>query len=403
MTRSRYGVILVASVGAAALALTSFSSSTTSSESTSAAAAATSAAAAATSAAAAASSAAPAASSAAASAAGSAAASGGVPAWCGPNKITLGFADGFGGNSWRLVTTESGKQEAAKCPSVSQLIYTDGQGDLQKSISDIQGMVAKGVNALVVFPDASEAILPTLKEAFDAGVVTVPYRVFPGGKDGVDYTKFIALDAANDGHNYADFFKKALPDGGNILVLSGPKGNSQGTLMAQELRKELGAEAGKYTFIGEDPFEVTNWDPALSQKVLTAAIAKYPQIDGIASDFGPSLVGALPEFTKAGKKIPVLATSDGNVLGCFWQDQKAAGNEFPMMTVQTGNDHARTAIDYAVAVATGGQVPATTAHQHKIFEDSLDPSKPVQCRKDLPGDIYLSAQLSAEDQAALMK
>jgi ribose transport system substrate-binding protein len=74
-----------------------------------------------------------------------------------------------------------------------------------------------------------------------------------------------------------------------------------------------------------------------------------------------------------------------------------------MMTVQTGNDHARTAIDYAVAVATGGTVPAATAHQHQLFEDSLDSSMPVQCRADLPGDIYLSAQLSAEDQAALMK
>jgi len=330
-------------------------------------------------------------------------AAGDVPSWCGPNEITLGFADGFGGNSWRLVTTESGKQEAALCPSVKELIYTDGQGDLQKSISDIQGMVAKGVQALVVFPDASEAILPTLKEAFDAGVVTVPYRVFPGGADGVDYTKYIALDAANDGKNYADWLKKALPDGGTILVLSGPKGNSQGTLMSEELRAQLGAEGDKYQFIGEDPFEVTNWDPAESQKVLTAAIAKYPQIDGIASDFGPSLVGALPEFTKAGKPIPALATSDGNVLGCFWKEQEAAGNGFPMLTVQTGNDHARTAIDYAVAVATGGEVPAATAHQHQIFEDSLDPSKPVQCRDDLPGDVYLSAQLSGDDQAALMQ
>jgi ribose transport system substrate-binding protein len=74
-----------------------------------------------------------------------------------------------------------------------------------------------------------------------------------------------------------------------------------------------------------------------------------------------------------------------------------------MMTVQTGNDHARTAIDYAVAVATGGTVPTATAHQHQIFEDSTDTTKPVQCRKDLPGDIYLSAQLPAEAQAALMK
>lgn len=386
MTRSRNRVIFVATVGVAALALAACGGSSTSSESSAAA-----------------SEAAPAASEAAPAASEAAPAAADVPSWCGPNPITLGFADGFGGNSWRLVTTESGKQEAALCPSVTELIYTDGQGDLQKSISDIQGMVAKGVNALVVFPDASEAILPTLKEAFDAGVVTVPYRVFPGGADGVDYTKYVGLDPAADGNNYAEFFKKALPDGGNILILSGPKGNSQGTNMSEALQANLAAEGDKYTFIGELPFEVTNWDPALSQQVLTAAIAKYPQIDGIASDFGPSLVGALPEFTKAGKPIPALATSDGNVLGCFWQEQEAAGDGFPMLTIQTGNDHARTAIDYAVAVATGGAVPAVTDHVHQVFEDSLDPSKPVQCRDDLPGDVYLSAQLSGDDQAALMK
>ena len=37
----------------------------------------------------------------------------------------------------------------------------------------------------------------------------------------------------------------------------------------------------------------------------------------IVSDFGPSLVGALPEFEKSGRSIPALATSDGNVLACF--------------------------------------------------------------------------------------
>jgi len=110
------------------------------------------------------------------------AAAGDVPSWCGPNEITLGFADGFGGNVWRLVTTETGRREAALCPSVKELIYTDGQGDLQKSISDIQGLVSQGADALVVFPDASEAILPTLKEAYDAGVVTVPYRVYPAAR-----------------------------------------------------------------------------------------------------------------------------------------------------------------------------------------------------------------------------
>ena len=74
-------------------------------------------------------------------------------------------------------------------------------------------------------------------------------------------------------------------------------------------------------FIGAQPFEVTNWDPAQTQQVLTAAIAKYDQIDVIVSDFGPSLVGALPVFEKSGRSIPALATSDGNVLACFYEDE----------------------------------------------------------------------------------
>ena len=83
---------------------------------------------------------------------------GGVPSWCGPDEIRLGFTDGFGGNSWRLVTTAAARDEASKCPSVVDVQYADGQGDTQKAISDIQSMVASGVDAIVA-PRRREAIL----------------------------------------------------------------------------------------------------------------------------------------------------------------------------------------------------------------------------------------------------
>jgi ribose transport system substrate-binding protein len=326
-----------------------------------------------------------------------------TPSWCGPKKITLGLTDGFGGNSWRLVTTASARAEAAKCPSVTSLTYADGQGNTQKAISDIQGMVAKGVNALVVFPDAGKAILPALRSSYKAGVVTVPYRVTPGGKAGVDYNVFVDTPFAQAGENWGKWILKVLPKGGNVLMLSGPKGNSQGVDENKGLHKILDP-SGKYKFIGEQPFEVTNWDPALSQKVLSADIAKYPKIDVIVSDFGPSLVGALGEFKKSGRTIPALATSDGNVLGCYWQKNKAANPTFKLYTVSTQNDHARLAIDWAVAIATGGKKPATTHFPSLVFEDSTTGKpNPVECKSNLPGDIYLSAQLPASAQAKLVK
>ena len=100
-----------------------------------------------------------------------------VPSWCGPKKATLALLDGYGGNSWRLVTTASGKAEAAKCPSITEYFYADGQGNTQKAISDINSFAARGVDALVVFGDAGPAVLPALTNAYKAGRIVVPYRV----------------------------------------------------------------------------------------------------------------------------------------------------------------------------------------------------------------------------------
>jgi ribose transport system substrate-binding protein len=136
--------------------------------------------------------------------------------------------DGYGGNSWRQVTTASGKEEALKCPSIAKYEYADGQGDTQKSISDIKAMAAKGIDALVVFPDAGPAMLPAITSVYKSGKVIVPYRVEAGGKPGANYTKFIGTDFKNDGKNWGNWIKSVLPNGGNLLFLSGPAGNSQG-------------------------------------------------------------------------------------------------------------------------------------------------------------------------------
>lgn len=325
----------------------------------------------------------------------------GAPDWCGSEEAVVGLLDGFGGNSWRLVTTAAGADEVAKCPSVVEYLYADGQGDTQKSISDIQGMVASGADAIVVFADAGEAMLPALRSAYEAGVVTVPYRVQVGGEAGVDYTAYVPADFGTDGTNWGNYIKEQFPDGAKILMLSGPAGNTQGLEEREALETVLNDP--KWEFIGEDPYEVTNWDPALTQQVLSAAIAKFPEIDVIVSDFGPSLVGALPEFEKSGRSIPTLVTSDGNVLGCFWQEKSPTNPDFNLFTIATGNDNVRLAVQVAVAEATGGIVP-DAVYKSPVFENSLtgDPN-PVQCRDDLPGDIYLSAEMPAEEQAALLQ
>ena len=323
-----------------------------------------------------------------------------TPSWCGPKKATIALLDGFGGNSWRLITTAAAKEEALKCPSITQYEYADGQGNTQKAISDIKSIAARGIDALVVFGDAGPAVLPALTSAYKAGKVVVPYRVTVGGEAGKNYSKFVGANEKADGASWGNWIKSILPSGGNVLFISGPAGNSQGLGELEGLKSVLGPE---YKFINPAPFDVTNWDPALTQQVLTAEIAKNPKIDVIVSDFGPSLVGALPVFKKFNRSIPPIATSDGNILGCFWTDNHADNPDFKLFTVATGNDNARLAVQWAVALATGGQTPKEEVFVAPHFEDFVS-GKPstVQCRKDLPGDIYLSAEMKPEEQGKLI-
>ncbi|PRY10521.1 substrate-binding domain-containing protein [Kineococcus rhizosphaerae] len=327
----------------------------------------------------------------------------GAPSWCGTKKITLALADGFGGNNWRQVTAAEARDEASKCPSVTDFSYADGQGNTQKAISDVQGFVAKGVDALVVFPDAGQAMLPALRSAHDAGVVTVPYRVDPGGRPGKDYDAFISTDFSKAGELWAQFLVKALPDGGTVLNLGGPAANSQSQAEYEGMQRVL-KDHPDITFVGQTPYAVTNWDPAQTQRVVTAALATNPKIDAVTTDFGSALASAFGAFDQAGRPIPTIATEDSNQLACDYRDRKEAGKGFELFTVDSQNAMGRLAVQYAVAKASGGVLPDTTEFPQTAFEDSLSGQPhPVQCDDQLPPDAFVSSTLTPEQQIAALK
>src|SRR5277367_3236719 len=113
--------------------------------------------------------------------------------FCGTKNITLGIHDGVGINGWPKSSMAAVRSEAAKCPNVKQVVRI-GQGDLQKSISDVNGLVAEGIDALAIIPDWGKSQLPSLRAATDAGVKTVPWAADPGGKDGEDYVQYLDWD-----------------------------------------------------------------------------------------------------------------------------------------------------------------------------------------------------------------
>lgn len=320
------------------------------------------------------------------------------PHFCGTKQISIALADGFADNGWRQQTTAAGINEASRCPNITSWTHTDGQGNTQKSISDIQSLVAKGVNAIVVFPDAGPAMLPAIRDAFKQGVAIVPYRARVGGKDGRDYTVFVGTDFKNDGVVWGQWLVGALKGQGTVAYLGGPAGTSESTEKHEGLKEAF--KGTNIKWIGQEPFEVTNWDPSVMAKTIAALIAKYPKIDGMVADLSVPILtsGAFP---RANRPLPLVAGEDANGFGCTWQKlhKDDPNATFQFMTTSAEQWNIRLAIQWAVAAAAGGKVDQplvitdTKGGQHVVAEPGDKIVKNFVMDDSLKGVVFCDSRL----------
>lgn len=341
------------------------------------------------------------------------------PSFCGTKEISVALADGFAANPWRQMTTAAAINEASQCPNVKAWAHTDGQGNTQKAISDLNGLAARGVEAIVVFPDAGPAMLPAIRDAFKQGSAVVPYRAKVGGKEGVDYSVFVGTDFYQDGKDWGTWMVKALNGKGNVAYLGGPAGTSQSRERSAGI-KDAFKDHPDIKWIGQDPFEVTNWDSSLVAKSLTALIAKYPQIDGVIADLDVAIITS-GAFERAGRPLPKVAGEDANAFGCAWQKLHAAdpNSTFEFTTNSAEPWNVRLAVRWAIASAAAGKVDQPliitdpSGRQHTVAEagskmvknfamdDSLQ--KITFCDPKLPPSASNGTSLTTEQTLEALK
>jgi len=323
--------------------------------------------------------------------------------FCGTKPMIVGFADGFGGNSWRKITRAELEDEASKCDNIEKVLYTDAQADPQKAISDINGLVAQGVNALVVFADAGPAVLPAIKAAEAAGVQVVPFIVSPGGDPTVDYAGFVTEDVKAYGEELARWTISQMHGEGNLVMLGGQPGNSYSQAVFDAVKAEAAENPG-IKLLNDDGFVVTNWEPGETQKVVAGLLTKYGQIDGIVSDYGGGSVGGVRAFQAAGAPLPVWSANDSNEFACLWYENKADSPNYQIATLSSRNWMSRLALRKAVAAYQGIEDTEPDTVVLGISEDSTEELAPApRCDKSLPPDAILSSQLSAEQLRQLFR
>jgi ribose transport system substrate-binding protein len=322
---------------------------------------------------------------------------------CGTKPVRVALSDGFFANSWRKTALAELKDEASKCPNITEVIHTDAQGSAQKQIADIQGLAAQHVDIILVFPDFGPALIKAMRDATAAGSIVVPYDTglnFPGER-GKDYLVAVTEDQRSKAIDEAKWATEALKGKGNYLEFGGVAGNP----VTLEMKKGWGSIFDTHPDVKvlEGGPVYVNWDPAETQRVTSGLLAKYPQIDATFHDSGEGTVAALRAFVAAGRPLTLAVTEDVNSLGCLWQEMHATNPNFNVITTSSGTWMVRNALRKALAEAQGLNNTEPSIITMIKYEDttSKDPALAAHCDKSLPPDANISSQLSSEQLKAL--
>jgi ribose transport system substrate-binding protein len=214
-------------------------------------------------------------------------------------NATVGFSQSEKeANPFRIAETQSIRDEAKKV-GVKRLIVTNANSQLNKQISDIQDLVARGVDALIVAPLNSEGLEPALRAARrqNVPVITVD-RKLTGPEHCRDWVTFIGSDFVEQGRRAADAMVKATGGKGNVAILLGSSGNNVTEDRNRGFVEQLRAKAPQMKVVAQ---QTGNFLREEGQEVTEQLVQANPDINAIYAHNDEMALGALVALRSAGK------------------------------------------------------------------------------------------------------
>ena len=195
-------------------------------------------------------------------------------------------------SDWRTANTASIKQTAEELGVT--LIFSDAQQKQENQISAVRSCIQQGVDVIALPPVVEDGWDAVLTEAQDAGipVIIVDRSV---SADSSLYAAHIGSDMFLEGQRAAEEMNKLLPDGGNILELSGTVGSGAATGRAEGFRDALN---DNITIIDS---QTGNFTRAEAIPVMEAFLKKYAgEVDGVFIHNDDMAIGAIEAIKAAG-------------------------------------------------------------------------------------------------------
>jgi len=210
----------------------------------------------------------------------------------GKDKITIGFSQTCFNHPWRKAMLESVLAEVKRHPNVS-VVTVDGNCDVAKQSNDIDDLMARGVDAIIMSPVESAGLAPAARRVMAKKIPLILLdRDVPADK-----TVFIGQSNVEMAYETAKKMISDMHGKGNIVEITGLSGSSPATDRAAGLKKALAAAPGmKLLAVGDG-----QWVREPAVKVMDDWLTKYPKIDAVFSHAEESSWGAMQAIKNANR------------------------------------------------------------------------------------------------------
>jgi len=304
--------------------------------------------------------------------------------------FVIGLSNFSLGNSWRVQMIEEAKYAAEQHKDlVEKLIVTEAEGDISKQISDIEDLIVKNVDAILITAASPEALIPVVDKAMAAGIVVVDY-------DNLVYTDNITahviVDQKEFGRVQGEWLVKALGGKGEIIAFNGIKG----TAISAERFEGAKSVFDRYPDIKIVQEVYADWDYAKAKRAMESLLAAYPKIDGVWSQGGAMSEAVIEAYLERSMEPPPVTGEDGNGFLKIWKEIRDSGEypEFDSIATSMPTWCSAKALEVALEALSGKPVqketlipiPTITA---ATLDQYVKPDLPDSfwCNSKLPEDI----------------
>ena len=185
--------------------------------------------------------------------------------------------------------------------SGNEYLPTNAEGSAEKQLQDIEGMIAAGVDALVIQPVDKEAIMTGVERAAQAGIPMIAYdRLIEH-----ESVFYITFDNVGVGRIIAAIVKEAQPTG-NYAIILGDGGDANTAFLRQGMEEVIGAAVagGQIKIVGEA--NADGWKPENAKAIMEKILADSGnQVNAVLAQNDGMAGAAIEALTAAGLSVPI--------------------------------------------------------------------------------------------------